>query len=77
MKDFRSLLNCFRDLPQCIESLTNVSHKFTSDRLKILCSFDTDGGLIPRELLKAIEEMDQFIVWKKLAGDNKTEIPEP
>ena len=50
MRDFRTLLNSFKEMPALIEPLTNIAAKLNSSRLKVLCTLDTEGGLLPSGL---------------------------
>ncbi len=77
MRDFRTLLISFKEMPTLIEPLTNIAAKLNSSRLKVLCTLDTEGGLLPSGLNSAVEDLEKFIVWKRLAGDSKLEVPEP
>ena len=41
MRDYRTLLNCFKEMPALIEPLTDIAAKINSPRLKVLCTLDT------------------------------------
>lgn len=63
----------------------NKTGKLKSERLKILLTTrpedledGEEGGLMPGNIESVIDEFDQLIVWKKVAGGaNAAEVPEP
>ena len=88
MKEFRSLLKCFKTIPEILSGLLrlNKAGKLRSERLKTLLTErneqdeDEEGesGLMPANIEEVINEFDKLIVWKKVAGGGNTaEIPEP
>ena len=87
MKEFRTLLKCFKGLNDTLGGLLRLNQqgKLRSERLKTLLTIRADedednesGGLMPDGVEGIIQEFDQLIVWKKVAGGaNAVEIPEP
>lgn len=81
MKEFRTLLNVFKGIHETIGSLRDAYHKgeLTSTRLiqLITHSSESEIGLLPEGIKETIEEFDQLIKWKRIAGPSKAEIPEP
>ena len=65
-------------IPETIASLVGSLDRFKSERLRVLLSpVGEKGGLFP-DILAAISEFEQMIVWKKVAGaTGDKEIPEP
>lgn len=81
MKEFRTLLNCFKDIEDTLGSLRGLHRRgeLKSERLIALVSTkqESDIGLLPEDIAAAIHEFDQLIRWKRIAGANNAEIPEP
>ena len=77
MKDFKTLLNVFRDFDETIESFQKLANSITSSRLQLLVTKECDGGLVPEKIKEALEEFEGLILWKTVAGPTKLEVPEP
>ena len=87
MKEFRSILKVFKGIRDTLSGLfrLNENGKLRSERLKMLLTYrnedgegEGEGGLMPPNVEQVIEEFDQLIVWKRVAGGvNAAEVPEP
>ena len=81
MKEFRTLLNCFKQIESTIESIRSLARKgdLKSERLVALVTKKSENevGLLPDDTDLIIREFDQLIKWKRVAGTANSEIPEP
>jgi len=82
MKEFRTLLLCLKHLEQTLEPFLDLVHSettcITSTRLQLLFTGESQGGLLPEKIKDVIDEFEQLIAWKQVAGSNgRVEIPEP
>jgi hypothetical protein len=64
MREFRQLLNSFREVDEILDGLKRIRDTFTSTRLKMLLSTDIEGGMLPSNLNEALDEFSSLIVWK-------------
>ena len=81
MKEFRQLLQVFKNVDQTIESFRTLWRQdlLKSERLIALITTraETLNGLQPESIKSAIAEFDHLIKWKKMAGNSTAEVPEP
>ena len=72
MREFRNLLNAFRQVEDDIGSLRSLHRrgKLRSERLIALVtnSKETKNGLLPENILEAIHEFDRLIKWTRERG---------
>ena len=81
MREFRTLLVCFKNMTQTIDSLRTVwqRNELNSQRLIALVTTgsETENGLLPDNIEEELQEFDKLIKWKRVAGMSNAEIPEP
>ena len=80
MKEFRTLLNCFKNIDNTIESLTTLRRREELNSARLLALISTkdehEQGLMPTGILETIHHFDKLIQWKRVPGTTN-EIPEP
>ena len=66
MREFKQLLDCFKDMGKTLEDLTKVKDQLKSNRLKLLLEFEEEGGLMPSTIKESLKEFEQQIIWKSI-----------
>ena len=64
MREFKQLLDCFKDMGKTLEDLTKVKDQLKSNRLKLLLEYEEEGGLMPSTIKESLKEFEQQIIWK-------------
>ena len=81
MKEFRTLLQCFKNVDHTIESVKSLVNKgeIKSERLIALITTkeQSEHGLLPLNIIESVHEFDKLIQWKRAAGATTADIPEP
>lgn len=83
MREFRTLLLCFKQLDQTLDSFLKLkrgNQLNENGRIFQLLHPTEEGGLLPDGIPKIIKEFEQLIIWKPAAGNSpgqRIEIPEP
>ena len=74
MKEFRTLLTCFRDVTRTVDSLRTVwqRNELKSERIIALVTTrsESEFGLMPEGIEESIQEFDSLIKWKRVAGNS-------
>ena len=66
MREFKQLLDCFKDMGKTLEDLTKVKDQLKSNRLKLLLEYEEEGGLMPSTIRESLKEFEQQIIWKSI-----------
>ena len=66
MREFKQLLDCFKDMGKTLEDLTKVKDQLKSNRLRLLLEFEEEGGLMPSTIKESLKEFEQQIIWKSI-----------
>lgn len=66
MREFKQLLDCFKDMGKTLEDLTKVKDQLKSNRLKLLLEYEEEGGLMPSTIKESLKEFEQQIIWKSI-----------
>ena len=66
MREFKQLLDCFKDMGKTLEDLTKVKDQLKSNRLKLLLEYEEEGGLMPSTIRESLKEFEQQIIWKTI-----------